>query len=70
MKRMGEEFFRYVPDDRVEAYRSIGWFVLAPIGKLRGVESMLMEWQGSGQPRDPAANEPLHCERFHEAQGG
>jgi hypothetical protein len=29
MKRMGEEFFRYVPDDRVEAYRSIGWFVLA-----------------------------------------
>jgi hypothetical protein len=28
MKRMGEQFFRYVPDHRVEAYRHIGWIVL------------------------------------------
>ena len=70
MKRMGEQFFRYVPDHRVEAYRHIGWIVLAPIGKLGGVESTLMEWEGSGQPRDPVANEPLHRERFHEAQAG
>jgi len=56
---MAEQFFRYVPQHRVESYRDIGWMVLAHIGELGGVESVLMEWQGSGAPRDPVASRAL-----------
>ena len=38
---MAEQFFRYVPQHRVEAYRDIGWMVLAHIGELGGVELVL-----------------------------
>ena len=31
---MAEQFFRYVPQHRVEAYRDIGWMVLAHIGDV------------------------------------
>jgi hypothetical protein len=41
--------------------------VLAHIGKLRGVESVLMEWQGSGVPRDPVASVPWRREHLHSA---
>ena len=61
---MAEQFFRYVPQHRVEAYCDIGWMVLAHIGQLGGVESVLMEWQGSGAPRDPVASVPWHREHL------
>jgi hypothetical protein len=64
---MAEQFFRYVPYEQVEAYRNIEWMVLAHVGKLRGVESVLMEWQGSGAPRDPVASVPWHREHLHSA---
>jgi len=64
---MAEQFFRYVPQHRVEAYCDVGWMVLAHIGQLGGVESVLMEWQGSGAPRDPVASVPWHREHLHSA---
>ena len=40
---MAEQFFRYVPQHRVEAYCDIGWMVLAHTGQLGGVE-----WSADG----------------------
>ena len=62
---MAEQFFRYVPQHRVEAYRDIGWMVLSYVGQLGGVELVLMEWQGSGAPRDPVASVPWNREHLH-----
>ena len=54
---MAEQFFRYVPQHLVEAYRDIGWMVLAHIGQLGGVESVLNRLDGP--PVGSASLRPL-----------
>ena len=47
---------RYVPMALVRAYEALGWTV-APgclLPAHHGIYSVLMDWAGAGEPREPA----------------
>lgn len=51
-------FLRYVPHSRVNAFEAIGWRVVSN-GKMlatnHGLYSVLMRWDGQGDPPEPTA---------------
>lgn len=52
---MTEFYLRYVPHERVEAYKAIGWHDASGKTKLglHGHWSLLMKWPHEGQPIEP-----------------
>jgi hypothetical protein len=55
---MSEDHFRYVPVTRERDYVMHGWMTVAHVGIVSGVESLLMEWTGTGPANDPPIREP------------
>jgi hypothetical protein len=55
---MTEELFRYVPVHRERDYAQHGWITIARIGNVRGIESVMMEWTGTGTPQEPPVRAP------------
>jgi len=52
---MTEFYLRYVPHERVEAYKAIGWHDASSKTKLglHGHWSLLMKWPHEGDPVEP-----------------
>ena len=47
---MNVQFFKYVRHSDVETYESNGWAFHADLGPVHGSYSVLMVWNGEGEP--------------------
>jgi hypothetical protein len=53
-------FFRYVVHSRRHEYEAIGWVASGDLsGVHHGCYSVLMEWTGDGEPREPRKNDEV-----------
>jgi hypothetical protein len=63
---MPEQFFRYVPAARANAWKHAGWKVISPPLSMRSphelegangsaIEVVIVEWQRPGRPIEPNA---------------